>query len=112
MAPESMAASPRRLLVSHSGSPSRYMGHPCQGANLPRANRYEKDCIIVGEYVFHPVRDYTQCTLLDLEVFVLSKMYMSTISANQISFLDYFDMILLTYNGGPESPALTTGFST
>jgi hypothetical protein len=88
------------------------MGHPCQGANLPRATRYEKDCIIVGEYVFHPVRDYTQCTLFDLEVFVLSKMYMSTISANQISFLDYFDMILLTYNGGPESPALTTGFST
>ncbi len=86
-------------------------GTSLSGANLPRASRYEQDCIINGEYVFHPVRDYTQCTLLDLEVFVLSKMYMSTISANQISFLDYFDMILLTYNGGPDSPALTTGFS-
>ena len=80
------------------------------GANLPRASRYEQDCIIVGRYVFHPVHDYTQCTLLDLELFVLSKMYMSNISANQILFHDYFDMTLLTYNGGPDSPALTTGF--
>ena len=100
-------------MVSYSsGSLSRYMGTSLSGANLPRAGRYEQDCIIVGEYVFHPVRDYTPCTLLDLEVFVLSKMYMSTpYQPIRYRFWTNFDMILLTYNGGPDSPALTTGFS-
>ena len=41
------------------------------GYNLPRAGGYEEDWVILGAYVFHPVLDYTQYTLLDLEVFVL-----------------------------------------
>lgn len=57
------------------------------GYNLPRAGGYEEDCVILGKYVFHPVLDYTQYTLLDLEIFVLLKMYMSAISANQIRFV-------------------------
>ena len=42
--------------------------------DLPRAGGYEEDFAFLGEYVFRPVLDYTQCTLLDLEVFVLDKM--------------------------------------
>lgn len=52
--------------------------------NLPRAGGYEEDSVILGDRVFHPILYRAQYTLLDLEVFILLKMYMSVIPANQI----------------------------
>ena len=42
-----------------------------------------ENSVIFSDGVFHPVSDCTQYTLLDLEVFVLYKMYMSAIPSNQ-----------------------------
>ena len=53
-------------------------------SNLPGAGGYVEDSVIFADSIFHPVLCNTQYTLLELKVFVLSKMYMSAIPANQI----------------------------
>lgn len=53
--------------------------------NLPRASRYVEDLVILGECVFYAVLDYTQYTLLDLEVLLLFQMKMSAMATIQIS---------------------------
>lgn len=103
-----MAANPARLFVSNGGSINRFL-NSLLSYDLPRAFGYEENIVILGECVFHSTLDQTKYALLDLEVFVLLKMYMSATSANRIRFV-IFRYGLLTYSGGPDLPALTTGF--
>lgn len=70
MAPESMTTRPGHQVISSQCLEANEW-KILSDYNLPCASGYVQDIVFLGKCVFHPILDYTQCTLFHLEVFIL-----------------------------------------